>query len=230
MSDLTTLIYHATTWVLPALFAITFHEAAHGWVASKLGDDTARQAGRVSFNPLRHIDRFGTVILPGLLVLFHAPFIFGYAKPVPVDFRRLRQPKRDMVWVATAGPAINIALALACAFAVHGANRLPDFVAHWAVANLTNAFVLNVVLAVFNLLPLPPLDGGRILVGLLPPPWDRRLARTERWGMAILIGLLMLPPLIGMQFGVDLSVIGWLLGPVVDWLLRLIEAIAGFSA
>lgn len=223
------MLFHATTWVLPALFAITFHEAAHGWMASRLGDDTALRAGRVSFNPLVHVDRFGTIILPGLLILFNAPFVFGYAKPVPVNFRRLRRPKRDMVWVAAAGPGVNLLLALGCAVALHGAVLLPDWLAGWTVANLTNAVLLNVVLAVFNMIPLPPLDGGRVLVGLLPPPWDLRLARVERYGMVILIGLLMLPPLIGMQLGVDLSVIAWLLGPPVEWVLRVIQAAVGLG-
>jgi Zn-dependent protease len=222
-------IEQATVWLLPVVVAITFHEAAHGWMAWRLGDDTAYRLGRVSFNPLRHVDPFGTLLLPGLLVLLHSPFVFGYAKPVPVNFRRLNQPKRDMVWVAAAGPGVNILLGLACAVLLHLAPLLPVGLATFAVQNLQNALLINVVLAVFNMLPLPPLDGGRVLVGLLPPPYDARLARVERYGMLILIGLLMFPPLIGYQLGVDLNVMPWLLGPPVEWVLRAILALAGLT-
>ena len=163
-------IYLVTTWAIPVIVAITFHEAAHGFVAHLLGDDTAWRLGRVSFNPVKHIDPFGTVLLPGMLLLFHAPFLFGYAKPVPVNFRALRSPRRDMVLVAAAGPVMNIALALVAALAFHIVGYLPGTSAEWLADNLKNAFLLNVVLAVFNLFPLPPLDGGRILVGILPKP------------------------------------------------------------
>ncbi|MBT6116558.1 MAG: site-2 protease family protein, partial [Rhodospirillaceae bacterium] len=130
------IVYAVTTWLLPVLFAITLHEAAHGYVAWKLGDDTAYRLGRVSFNPLRHIDRFGTIILPGLLLLMRAPFLFGWAKPVPVNFSRLNNPRRDMVLVAAAGPAINLAMAVGAAVFLHGAVLLPPEVAAWTVENL----------------------------------------------------------------------------------------------
>jgi Zn-dependent protease len=133
-----------------------------------LGDDTAWRLGRVTFNPLKHIDPVGTILLPGLLLFLHSPFLFGYAKPVPVNFRALRNPRRDMVLVAAAGPSINIVLALVAALTFHLVGYLPDTVAQWLAENLRNALIINVVLAVFNLLPLPPLDGGRIAVGLLP--------------------------------------------------------------
>ncbi len=227
MGDLSSIIYQATTWVLPALFAITFHEAAHGWVASRLGDDTALRMGRVSFNPLRHIDLMGTVVLPGILLIAGAPFLFGYAKPVPVNFRRLRHVKRDMVLVAAAGPAMNLALALACAVALHGADLLPGSTGEWLTRNLVNGLMLNVVLGVFNMLPIPPLDGGRVLVGLLPPPLDRGVARLERYGMLLVIGLLLLPPLIGEQIGRDLNIASRLLGPPVDAVVRAILAVTG---
>ncbi|MGH6720329.1 MAG: site-2 protease family protein [Alphaproteobacteria bacterium] len=230
MDDLNSLLFNATTWILPALFAITFHEAAHGWVASRLGDDTALRMGRVSFNPLRHIDLMGTVLLPGLLLVAGAPFLFGYAKPVPVNFRKLRHVKRDMVLVAAAGPAMNFALALASAVALHATGLAPDWIDAWLTKNLVNAVLLNAVLGVFNMLPIPPLDGGRVLVGLLPAPLDRRVARLERYGMLMVIGLLLLPPLIGAQIGRDLNVASWLLGPPVEAVVRAILAVTGVRA
>jgi Zn-dependent protease len=160
--------YAISIWLLPVLIAVTFHEAAHGYVARFLGDDTASRLGRVSLNPFRHIDPFGTILLPGLLLLARSPFLFGYAKPVPVNFRALRSPRRDMVLVAAAGPAMNIALAVVAALAFHIVGYLPITIAPWLTANLKNGLVINVVLAVFNIFPLPPLDGGRILVGALP--------------------------------------------------------------
>jgi len=205
-------LYDASVWILPLLFAITFHEAAHGFVAHRLGDDTAYQLGRVSFNPLRHIDPFGTVILPAMLLLSHSPFLFGYAKPVPVNFRNLRNPRLDMVWVALAGPATNIILALAAALAFHALPLAPAASAQWIADNLKNALVINVVLAVFNMMPIPPLDGGRVAVGLLPRPLADPLARLEPFGMLILIGILILLPLAGSQFGLNLDVISAILG------------------
>ncbi len=161
-------LYDVSVWVIPLLFAITFHEAAHAYVAWRLGDDTAWQLGRVSFNPLKHIDPFGTVLLPGVLLLSHSPFVFGYAKPVPVNFRNLNHPRLDMVWVALAGPATNILLALAAGVTLHALPLVPADYAKWVFDNLKNTLVINAVLAVFNMMPIPPLDGGRVAVGLLP--------------------------------------------------------------
>ena len=161
-------LYTASTWVIPLVIAITFHEASHGYVARLCGDDTAWRLGRVSFNPFKHIDPFGTVLLPALLLLMHSPFLFGYAKPVPVNFQALRNPRRNSIWVAAAGPAMNFALATLAALALHLLIFLPDAARPWVAENLKNTLVINVLLAIFNLLPLPPLDGGRIAVGVLP--------------------------------------------------------------
>jgi Zn-dependent protease len=200
-------IYAVTVWAIPVVIAITFHEAAHGFVAHLLGDDTAWQLGRVSFNPAKHIDPFGTILLPAILLLLRAPFLFGYAKPVPVNFRNLRSPRRDMVLVAAAGPVTNITLALVAALAFHLVGYLPTTAARWLADNLKNALILNVVLAVFNLFPPPPLDGGRILVGILPTAVAAPIARLEPYGLTILIGLLIVLPMLGAQLGVDLSII-----------------------
>ncbi len=220
-------IYLATIWVIPALIAITFHEAAHGFVAHLLGDDTAWRLGRVSFNPLKHIDPVGTILLPGMLLFLHSPFLFGYAKPVPVNFRALRSPRRDMVLVAAAGPAMNIALALIAALAFHFVRYLPDTVALWLAANLRNAVLFNVVLAVFNLFPLPPLDGGRILVGLLPVAVGRVLAQLEPFGIAILLALFIVLPVLGATFGVDLGGVSHALAIATTAVTRAIVFITG---
>jgi len=220
-------LYDVSVWVLPLVIAITFHEAAHGFVAHRLGDNTAFELGRVSFNPLKHIDPFGTLVLPAILLLSHSPFLFGYAKPVPVNFRALRNPRIGMVWVALAGPATNIALALVAALAFHGLTLAPASTAQWLADNLKNALVINVVLAVFNMLPIPPLDGGRVAVGLLPGVLAAPLARLEPFGMLILIGFLIILPLAGSQFGLNLDVISAILRTSTGYVLRLILILTG---
>ncbi len=220
-------LYAVSVWVLPLVIAITFHEAAHGFVAHRLGDNTAWQLGRVSFNPLKHIDPFGTLILPAVLLLSHSPFLFGYAKPVPVNFRNLRHPRIDMVWVALAGPATNIALALVAAAAFHLLAYAPANAAQWIAENLKNALVINVVLAIFNMLPIPPLDGGRVAVGLLPNVLAVPLSRLEPYGMLILIGFLILLPMLGSQLGLNLDVISAILRTATGYVISLLLLVTG---
>lgn len=189
-------------WAVPLVAAVVFHELAHGWVANRLGDPTAARLGRLSLNPLVHIDLFGSIFIPLTLILSHSPFVFGYAKPVPVNFHNLRHPKRDMVWVALAGPVMNLILAFiwlvvwkALATMLGGEGQT----APGAVAQILRPLILmaqggvliNIALAVFNALPLPPLDGGRVMVGLLPQPLSAKLARVEPFGFIILFALLM---------------------------------------
>ena len=218
-------LYSLSVWVLPLVIAITFHEAAHAFVAHRLGDKTAFELGRVSFNPIRHIDPFGTLVLPAMLLLSHSPFLFGYAKPVPVNFRALNNPRLDMVFVALAGPATNILLALVAALALHALPFVPANAAQWIFDNLKNALIINVVLAVFNMMPIPPLDGGRVAVGLLPRPLSAPLARLEPFGMLILIGILILLPLAGSQFGLNLNIISVMLRSATDFIIRLLLVI-----
>ena len=229
VENISHVLYLVSIWVVPALIAITFHEAAHGYLAWRLGDDTAFRMGRVTFNPLKHIDRFGTIVLPALLLLVSAPFIFGWAKPVPVNFARLRNPRRDMVLVAAAGPATNLALAIASAWLLHVSFLLPEPVAAWTAYTLGASVLINVIIAVFNMLPLPPLDGGKVAVGLLPRPLGMRLARLERWGFLIILGLLFLLPFVGSRLGVDLHIFFWLVGVPSFLIIDGIAVIAGVN-
>ena len=195
----------ASVWVIPVLLAITLHEAAHGWAALRLGDDTAARLGRVTLNPLKHVHPVGTVLLPGAMIALGAPFVFGFAKPVPVNPARLHNPRRDMVLVALAGPGMNIVLACLSALLLHAAAILPPSVAAWWRVTFTLGIAINLVLAIFNMLPVPPLDGGRVVHGLLPPRHAERFARLERFGIiAVLVGFFLVP-LVAAEFGSTFS-------------------------
>ena len=209
-----TLVQKISIWVVPVVLGITVHEVAHGWIASKLGDKTAMMLGRLTLNPLKHIDPVGTILIPALLLLMNAGFIFGYAKPVPITWQNLRQPKRDMALVAVAGPLSNFLMALGWAVLIRLALLLGESgtaLAYMGVAGIT----VNAILMILNLLPLPPLDGGRVVTGLLPGPWAYQFSRIEPYGFFILIGLLVtgllglvLWPLISLVMGLMVPVSG----------------------
>jgi Zn-dependent protease len=209
------LIQTVAIGAIPVLFAITLHEAAHGYVARHFGDMTADKAGRISLNPLHHIDPVGTILLP-LLTLWMGGILFGWAKPVPVNFAALRHPKKDMLWVAIAGPASNLAMALGWALVYKMGLMFPEnYFAGPLLGMAQIGIQINVVLMVLNLLPLPPLDGGRVAVSLLPHRQAFQLSKVEPYGMFILIFLAVTP------------VLGWILLPPVNLMFKLILLIFG---
>lgn len=214
------LIQTISIYALPVIFAITLHEAAHGYVARHFGDQTAFQQGRVSLNPIRHIDIVGTIVVPLLILLStRGSFVFGWAKPVPVNFGNLRRPKRDMLWVAAAGPAANLlmmlgwAIVLKLSFATGGGGGI--FLHEVARAGI----LTNVLFMLFNLLPILPLDGGRVVFSLLPNRLAYRYGQTERFGFPILIGLMLLGPLAGIY------VLSWVLTPMLVLVLGLVSTL-----
>lgn len=212
------LIYTITTWIIPLLLCVILHEMAHGWMALKLGDETARVMRRLTLNPKEHIDPMGSLLVPGILLLIHSPVLFGWAKPVPVDYRNLRHPKRDMGLVAAAGPIANVLLAIAFVLMFHIVELLPASQTKiWAVQNLVNGVQLSLALAIFNLLPILPLDGGRIVSALLPLKYSIEYQKTEEYGFYILIGLLVIGPLIG------LDIIHWFVNTLYPLFLGLIS-------
>jgi Zn-dependent protease len=236
--DLSALFLRLSYTALPMILAITLHEAAHGYVAHRCGDDTAYRLGRVTLNPLRHIDLYGTILLPAvLLLLSNGRFMFGYAKPVPVSFAHLQRPRRDMVLVAAAGPATNLALALFSALllriyvvATFGADGIHDVAQlGWIGSNLSYSILFNILLGVFNMIPLPPLDGGRVAVGLLPEALAVPLARLERYGILILVTLMVLVPMISSDSGTRLDVLAYVADRPLDWMMNVMGWIAGTS-
>ncbi len=219
--------------VVPIVLAITLHEAAHGYAALAMGDDTAKQAGRLSLNPLAHVDRVGTVLLPGFLLIFqlltmgHVGFMFGWAKPVPVAAWKFRHPRQGMMFVAAAGPAMNFFLAWLAALAAHGLGLLSGGVGELAGTFLEYFIIVNLVLGLFNLLPIPPLDGGRIMVGLLPVRLAQGWARLERFGILLVLLVVFLLPRMLADFGIRFDPFNALLNSVVPWALRLVMMLAG---
>ena len=208
------LIQKIVIYAPPIIFAITVHEAAHGYAAKHFGDMTAYKAGRITLNPLKHIDLFGTILLPAMTILLGG-ILFGWAKPVPVDFSRLRNPKKDMLWVAAAGPASNFLMAIFWVFVIKFAMGAPEAIS-LPLAEMAKAGIsINIVLMVLNLLPLPPLDGGRIAVSLLPMPYAIKFAQIERFGFLILIALMfsgilnkILDPFINAVYALIISLFG----------------------
>lgn len=211
-------------YALPVIVAITLHEAAHGFVARYFGDDTAAIAGRVTLNPLKHVDLFGTIILPAFLLLSKAGFVFGYAKPVPVNFSALHHPKRDMIWVAAAGPAMNILLAATSLILLWMILHFAMVVVQWLPKLLWSSIQINLVLAVLNLWPIPPLDGSKVAMGLLPPKLALPLWRTSRYGMLFVLVIFFLAPMIG------LDVFQWMVGKPVNLMENAILSRLGHSS
>jgi len=215
----TSTIQKIAIWILPVLLAVSLHEAAHAWMADKKGDSTARSLGRLTFNPLKHIDPIGTILVPALMLTFTG-FAFGWAKPVPVNMRNLRNPQKDMIWVALAGPASNFIMAILWAvflnisvLFVNNESSISLFLLLMPVAGIT----INVILGVLNLFPVPPLDGGRILAGLLPPKAAEQYAKIEPYGFFIVIALMLT------------GVLSYIIFPVIHWVLIVISSVSGLQ-
>ncbi len=211
------IIQQISIMAMPLLLGVILHEVAHGWVADKLGDPTARLMGRLTLNPISHIDPFGSILIPGILLLTQAPFLFGYAKPVPVNFRNLRNPKKDMVWVALAGAVTNLVLALGFSL-IHRLLLAAGPIWEWpllryilqpAILMLRYGVVINVALAIFNLIPIPPLDGGRVMVGILPYRAAYQYSKIEPYGFFILLGLLVT------------HILDWFISPLIYFFISL---------
>lgn len=210
------LVQKIAIWVMPVLLGITVHEVAHGWIASRLGDKTALMMGRLTLNPLKHVDPMGTILVPGLMMLLQTGFIFGWAKPVPITWQNLKHPKRDMALVAAAGPISNLLMGIAWALVIRLGLMLGESGLALVYMGIAGIFI-NVLLMVLNLLPLPPLDGGRVMTGLLPGPWAYKFSLIEPYGFFILIALLVT------------GVLGLILWPLISLVLGLLAAVSGLS-
>ena len=216
MSSLPDIVYTIAIWALPILFAITLHEAAHGWVAYKLGDPTAKSLGRISINPFKHIDPMGTVIVPLFLAMV-SPFVMGWAKPVPVEPRYFKSPQLDMALVAVAGPVSNFLMACFWAIFIKMISMMmdPSQLLIFLAAMAKNGIIINIVLMVLNLLPIPPLDGGRVVAGILPPALALPYMKLERFGMVIILLLLLS------------GILGKILWPIVLHFIKIVSLIFG---
>ena len=213
-------IYTLTTWVIPLLLCIILHEVAHGYVALKLGDQTAWLMGRLTLDPRKHIDPIGSILVPGLLLLSGSAMLFGWAKPVPVDFNRLHHPKRDMGLVALAGPAMNVVLAIIFVLVARLILLIMPLDAPmtaWIMLNLKNGIGLSLVLACFNLLPILPMDGGRVVASILPRKYSNMYQRSEKYGLFILFGVLFVLPMLG------IDIVGWFIGTLYPFFVRLLN-------
>ena len=215
-----TSIYALTTWVIPLLLCIILHEVAHGYVALKLGDKTAWLMGRLTLDPRKHIDPIGSILVPGLLLLSGSHMLFGWAKPVPVDFNRLNHPKRDMGLVALAGPVVNVLLAIIFVlisrlifWLMPSNSPMTD----WLIENIKNGIGLSLVLACFNLLPILPMDGGRVLASLLPRNLSIKYQESEKYGLFILFGVLFILPALG------IDIVGWFIQTLYPFFARLLN-------
>jgi len=213
------LVQQIAAWLLPVLLAVTVHETAHGWIARIFGDRTAELQGRLTLNPIKHIDPIGSLLVPGLMLLLPGGFVFGWAKPVPVDWRNFKHPKQDMAWVAVAGPASNLLMGFAWALLARLALALPGD--NWITTPLlfmgVAGIFINTILMVLNLLPLPPLDGGRVLTGVLPAAYAYRFSRIEPYGFIILLALLMT------------GILGMVMWPLVQAVLTMFAGVAGMQ-
>ena len=221
------LVFRVASWLIPLVVAIVLHEISHGWVANAFGDPTARDLGRLSPNPIRHVDPVGTVVLPLMLAVAGAP-VFGWAKPVPVVAARMRNPRLHMMLVALAGPGMNLLLALLGVFALAAAGSAvsPSSTGGaFLLENLRNFLVINIFLAVFNMLPMPPFDGGHVVEGLLPRPLAERWAKFGRYGFVLLLLLLVVVPMVWPR----LNVIEWIVVPPVRALLGFFLGLAGLA-
>jgi Zn-dependent protease len=222
-------IIAATAFIIPLIIAITLHEAAHGYVANMLGDNTAKRLGRVTLDPLRHVDAFGTILLPGFLLLSGAPFLFGYAKPMPVDWRNLRNPRWGGLLVALAGPTMNLLLAFLSALLLHIEIFVSPEQAPWTYMNIYRSISINILLAVFNMLPILPLDGGRIVNAVLPKSLANSYAKTERYGMIVILLLFMLPVFLRDAHVININLANLLIGIPSNALRDIILSLAGIG-